>query len=223
MTAQMASFLKLTLVGDGGVGKSCLILQYMYHDFVEEYEPTKADAYRRTITLQGEDVQIDILDTAGQEDYPAVRDGYLKHGDGFLLVFDLTNRETFESIRNHRENVLRVKADDANLPIILIGNKSDLRQNRLISFEEANSLATQWNIPYIETSAKTRENVDRAFSEIFLKIKEIKQIRRQNPQQYQVPASSVMTPEEEKAVREDSLRKRIKKFYQNFKKKCKIS
>ena len=70
--------------------------------FVEEYEPTKADAYRRTIQLQGDEVQIDILDTAGQEDYPAVRDGYLKHGDGFLLVFDLTNRETFESVKNHR-------------------------------------------------------------------------------------------------------------------------
>ena len=70
MTAQMASFLKLTLVGDGGVGKSCLILQYMYGDFVEEYEPTKADAYRRNIMLQGDEVQIDILDTAGQEDYP---------------------------------------------------------------------------------------------------------------------------------------------------------
>jgi len=52
--------------------------------------------------LQGDEVQIDILDTAGQEDYPAVRDGYLKHGDGFLLVFDLTNKETFESIKNHR-------------------------------------------------------------------------------------------------------------------------
>ncbi|CAF0838483.1 unnamed protein product [Brachionus calyciflorus] len=223
MTAQMASFLKLTLVGDGGVGKSCLILQYMYHDFVEEYEPTKADAYRRTIVLQGEEVQIDILDTAGQEDYAAVRDGYLKHGDGFLLVFDVTNRETFESIKNHRENVLRVKADDQNLPIILIGNKSDLKQNRLISYEEANRRAEEWGIPYIETSAKTRENVDRAFSEIFLKIKDIKQIRRQNPQQFPIPASSVLTPEEEKVVQEHSTRKRMKKFYQNFKKKCKIS
>lgn len=119
--------------------------------------------------------------------------------------------------------MLRVKADDANLPIILIGNKSDLKQNRLIPFEEANNLATQWNIVYIETSAKTRENVDRAFSEIFLKIKEIKQVRKQNPQQYQLPASSTLTSEEEKAVREDSMRKRVKKFYQNFKKKCKIS
>lgn len=237
MTASMASFLKLTLVGDGGVGKSCLILQYMYSDFIEEYEPTKADAYRRTIQLQGDEVQIDILDTAGQEDYAAVRDGYLKHGDGFLLVFDLTNRETFESIKNHRENVLRVKADDSNLPIIMIGNKKDLDKSRRILYDEANTLATNWNIPYIETSAKTRENVDRAFSEIFVKIKELKAQRQRNstmaansnskntrgasasPAYY----DSNLTKEEEDAIREHSLKKRIKKYYQNVKKKCILS
>lgn len=230
--------------------------------FIEEYEPTKADAYRRTIQLQGDEVQIDILDTAGQEDYAAVRDGYLKHGDGFLLVFDLTNRETFESIKNHRffitfflfllladmtyliiiiiskrENVLRVKADDSNLPIIMIGNKKDLDKSRRILYDEANTLATNWNIPYIETSAKTRENVDRAFSEIFVKIKELKAQRQRNstmaansnskntrgasasPAYY----DSNLTKEEEDAIREHSLKKRIKKYYQNVKKKCILS
>jgi GTPase SAR1 family protein len=164
------------------------------------------------------------LDTAGQEDYPAVRDGYLKHGDGFLLVFDLTTRETFDAVRDHRENVLRVKAEDPSLPIILIGNKSDLKAERKISYEEALNLATKWNIPYIETSAKTRENVDKAFSEIFVKIKDLKALRRQNPAQFPTtPNVSKLTKEEEKAVREDSTRKRVKKFYQNFKKKCTIS
>jgi small GTP-binding protein len=62
----------------------------------------EADAYRKKINLLGDEVTIDILDTAGQEDYQAIRDGYLKHGDGFLLVFDLTNRETFDSIKAHR-------------------------------------------------------------------------------------------------------------------------
>lgn len=221
----MASFLKLTLVGDGGVGKSCLILQYMYGDFVEEYEPTKADAYRRTITLQGDEVQIDILDTAGQEDYPAVRDGYLKHGDGFLLVFDLTNRETFESIKNHRENVLRVKSDDPQLPIILIGNKSDLEENRRISHEEARGLAQAWNMEYVETSAKTRENVDKAFSEIFVKIKELKAERQRNStgSSGKNKLAQSMTKEEEEAVRADSMRKRVKKWYRNAKKQCFLS
>lgn len=121
-----------------------------------------------------------------------------------------------------RENVLRVKAEDQSLPIILIGNKCDLKSNRIISYDEVSSLAAKWNIPYIETSAKTRENVDKAFSEIFVKIKEIKQVRRAIPGQHTTGHSS-LTPEEEKAVREDSVRKRVKKFYQNLKKKCIVS
>jgi Ras-related protein Ral-A len=174
--------------------------------------------------LQGDEVQIDILDTAGQEDYPAVRDGYLKHGDGFLLVFDLTNRETFESVKNHRENVLRVKMDDKTLPIILVGNKMDLKSSRKVSYEEAADLAARWNIPYIETSARTRENVDRAFSEIFVKIKEIKAVRRANNLARGLAASTKnLSKDEEEAVRKDSMKKRIKKFYQNAKKKCLIS
>lgn len=119
-----------------------------------------------------------------------------------------------------RENVLRVKGDDPSLPIIMIGNKCDL-SNRKISAEEANALAQKWNIAYIETSAKTRENVDKAFSEIFVRIKELKQERRANP--IPVNPTSVLTPHEEEAIRKDSKKKRIKKFFQNLKKGCKMS
>jgi GTPase SAR1 family protein len=149
----------------------------------------------------------------------------LKHGDGFLLVFDITNRETFESVKSHRENVLRVKADDENLPIILVGNKMDLNSSRKITFEEASSLAARWHIPYIETSAKTKENVDKAFCEIFIKIKDLKAARRAaglaNGNQKPKPGST-LTEEEEKAIRADSLRKRIQKFYKNAKQNCLI-
>lgn len=197
--------LKLTLMGDGGVGKSCLILQYMYADFSEEYEPTKADAFRKTITLQGDEVQIDILDTAGQEDYPVVRDGYIKHGDGFLLVFDLTNPKTLDSIKNMRENILRVKEEVKHLPMILIGNKCDLTSSRKIAYEEANQLAERWKCAYIEVSAKTRENVDKSFSEIFLHIKDIVEMRRAKV----IPTPvKTLSPVEEKAVRADHNKKR---------------
>lgn len=115
---------------------------------------------------------------------------------------------------------MRVKGDDPALPIILIGNKCDL-SNRKIASDEALELASRWNIPYIETSAKTRENVDKAFSEIFVRIKEIKQVRRANP--VPVNPQSILTPQEEEAVRKDSKKKRIKKFFQNLKKGCKMS
>merc|ERR1712183_752166 len=87
---------KVIMVGSGGVGKSALTLQFMYDEFVEDYEPTKADSYRKKVVLDGEEVQIDILDTAGQEDYAAIRDNYFRSGEGFLCVFSITEEDSFQ-------------------------------------------------------------------------------------------------------------------------------
>merc|ERR1711983_278774 len=103
------------MLGGGGVGKSALTLQFMYDEFVEDYEPTKADAFRKTIPLNGEDVQIDILDTAGQEEYAAIRDNYIRSGEGFLCVFSITEDDSFQSTQAFREQILRVKGD-SNIP-----------------------------------------------------------------------------------------------------------
>jgi Ras-related protein Ral-A len=91
-----SSLHKVIMVGSGGVGKSALTLQFMYDEFVEDYEPTKADSYRKKVVLDGEEVQIDILDTAGQEDYAAIRDNYFRSGEGFLCVFSITEEESFQ-------------------------------------------------------------------------------------------------------------------------------
>ncbi len=106
------------------------------------------------------------------------------------------------------------------MPIILVGNKCDLTANRKISFEEASGLAAKWNIPYIETSAKTRENVDKAFSEIFVKIKDLKALRRGQSTPAAKKRSSKLTKEEEEVIRANSMRKRIQKFYENAKMRC---
>lgn len=115
--------------------------------------------------------------------------------------------------------------------MILIGNKSDLASARRVSTEEAAGLAASWGMAYTETSAKTRENVDRAFSEIFVKIKELKSERQRLSSQSgknggggaKAYPSSNMTREEEEAVRADSMRKRIKKWFSNRKKQCVLS
>ena len=157
---KQAPIYKVIMVGSGGVGKSALTLQYMYDEFVEDYEPTKADSYRKKVQLDGEEVQIDILDTAGQEDYAAIRDNYFRSGEGFLLVFSITDHESFDVLDEFREQILRVKnAED--VPLILIGNKSDLQAQRAVKCEEATEKANKWIKPYIETSAKTRDNVDK--------------------------------------------------------------
>lgn len=93
---------KVIMVGSGGVGKSALTLQFMYDEFVEDYEPTKADSYRKKILLDGEEVQIDILDTAGQEDYAAIRDNYFRSGEGFLCIFSITEDESFQATQEFR-------------------------------------------------------------------------------------------------------------------------
>ncbi|XP_059482094.1 ras-related protein Ral-a isoform X1 [Neocloeon triangulifer] len=161
---------KVIMVGSGGVGKSALTLQFMYDEFVEDYEPTKADSYRKKVVLDGEEVQIDILDTAGQEDYAAIRDNYFRSGEGFLCVFSITEHESFQATEEFREQILRVKNDD-NIPFLLVGNKSDLKDKRKVSLQEATSRAQQWGVPYVETSAKTRENVDKVFFDLMREIR----------------------------------------------------
>ena len=98
---------KVVMVGSGGVGKSALTIQFMYDEFVEDYEPTKADSYRKTVVLDLEvvqikeysTVQIDILDTAGQEENAAIRDNYFRSGEGFLCVFSITEDDSFQSTK----------------------------------------------------------------------------------------------------------------------------
>ncbi|CAF0728089.1 unnamed protein product [Adineta steineri] len=157
---------RLIMVGSGGVGKSALTLQYMYDEFVVDYEPTKADSYRKAVMLDGEEVQIDILDTAGQENYAAIRDTYIRSGEGFLLVFDVTDAESFQDLNELYEQILRVKNGGTNIPAILVGNKIDLAERRKVPLEEAEQKARSWSIRYIETSAKTKHNVDKVFCEL---------------------------------------------------------
>lgn len=161
---------KVIVVGSGGVGKSALTLQFMYDEFVQDYEPTKADSYRKKITLDNHEAQLDILDTAGQEDYAAIRDNYFRSGDGFLCVFSITEQESLNAANELREQILRVKNDD-NIPFLLVGNKADLEERRVVSREAATEQAASWNVPYVETSAKTRQNVDSIFYDLARLIK----------------------------------------------------
>lgn len=120
--------------------------------------------------LEGEECQIDILDTAGQEDYAAIRDNYFRSGEGFLCVFSITETESFQATGDFREQILRVKGDE-NIPFLLVGNKSDLEDKRQVTQDVARSKAEEWKVPYVETSAKTKENVDKVFYDLMLEIR----------------------------------------------------
>ncbi|CAG8719169.1 17726_t:CDS:2, partial [Racocetra fulgida] len=148
---------KVIMVGSGGVGKSALTLQYMYGDFVEEYDPTKADSYRKKVLLDGQECQIDILDTAGQEEYAAIRDNYYRSGEGFLCVFSICEYESFVHTQDFKEQISRVIDDETQI--------------RKVSKEEAMARASEWKCDYFETSAKTRQNVEEVYNELMRKIK----------------------------------------------------
>lgn len=116
---------------------------------------------------------LDVLDTAGQEEYSAMREQYMRTGEGFLLVYSITSRQSFEEIQTFQQQILRVKDKDY-FPIILVGNKCDLESERMVSTEEGAHLARQFNCKFIETSAKSRINVDNAFYDL------VREIRRYN-------------------------------------------
>lgn len=154
--------LKLVVVGGGGVGKSALTIQLIHSHFVDEYDPTIEDSYRKQVVIDNEVQVLDILDTAGQEEYSAMREQYMRTGEGFLLVYSITSETSFEELMTYYQQIQRVKDSDY-VPIMIVGNKSDLEDERQVSYEDGMNLAKQLNSPFMETSAKQAINVEDAF------------------------------------------------------------
>lgn len=154
----------ITVIGAPGVGKSALTLRLLYQEFVDDYEPTKLDSYQTMMDYQGQEVDVQITDTAGQEDYASVRDTFLRSGDGFLCVFSLTDKDSYNHIEELYNQVKLAKSiEPPQLPFLIVGNKSDLESSRQTNSEEAEQLAQSWGVKYIETSAKNNDNVSEAF------------------------------------------------------------
>ena len=162
---------KVVVLGSGGVGKSALTVKFVTGQFVEKYDPTIEDFYRKEIDVDNNPSILEILDTAGTEQFASMRDLYIKNGQGFLLIYSLLNRQTFTDLKPMRDQILRVKNSDT-VPMILVGNKSDMFfDEREVSASEAKLLAEEWGCPHFETSAKTNSNVDEMFAEIVRRMK----------------------------------------------------
>ncbi|GFG29430.1 hypothetical protein Cfor_02631 [Coptotermes formosanus] len=156
---------KLVVVGGGGVGKSAITIQFIQSYFVTDYDPTIEDSYTKQCVIDDIPAKLDILDTAGQEEFSAMREQYMRSGEGFLLVFAVTDKASFDEMYKFHRQILRVKDRD-EFPMLMVGNKADLEHQRLVSQMDAQNLSRQLKIPYIECSAKLRMNVDQAFHEL---------------------------------------------------------
>lgn len=179
---------KLVVLGDGGVGKTALTIQLCLNHFVETYDPTIEDSYRKQVVIDGNSCMLEVLDTAGQEEYTALRDQWIRDGEGFVLVYSISSRSSFTRIPRFHNQILRVKesagtggspmanynsqaqvyggSPAANVPIMLVGNKSDRVTEREVSTQEGHSLARELGCEFVEASAKNCVNVERAFFEV---------------------------------------------------------
>jgi len=162
------------ILGAGGVGKSALTIQFISNHFVDEYDPTIEDSYRRQVLVDERCCILDVLDTAGQEEYSAMRDQYMRTGEGFICVYSITSRASFDEIEGMLEQISRVK-DSSKYPLVLVGNKCDLERQREVSEAEGRWLAERRGCPFFESSAKLRLNIDEVFFGL------VREIRRFNP------------------------------------------
>lgn len=164
------------MLGAGGVGKSSVTVQFVQGVYVESYDPTIEDSYRKQIEVDGRACDLEILDTAGVAQFTAMRELYIKSGKGFLLVYSVTDANSLKELLALREQVLRIKDSD-NVPMVLIGNKCDLEEDRVVTIDDGIAVSHQWGlVPFYETSAMYKTNVDEAFVDV------VRQIMRKEAQ-----------------------------------------
>lgn len=161
---------RVVVVGDGAVGKSATTLQLIQQKFIDIYDPTIEDTYRHTLLVDGDPVMIDIQDTAGQECLQTLLDRWLRWGNGFLIIYSITSRESYSRVDWFMERITEV-IDQKVFPVVILGNKKDLDELRQVSEYEGKQLGERYNCTWMESSAKLRLNVEEAFVDL------IKQIR----------------------------------------------
>jgi len=162
---------RIVVLGDGGVGKSALTLQYVQHNFIDYHDPTIEDAYQQRTVIDSEPCLLDILDTAGQVEFTAMREQYMRCGEGFIICYSITDRHSFNEAVEYRNLITKVRATE-EVPVILVANKVDLEQTRrLVETTEGQALATKFGCSFYETSAAHRRHVDDVFHTLVREIR----------------------------------------------------
>eukprot|EP00899_Mesostigma_viride_P016404 jgi/Mesvir1/24765/Mv22021-RA.1 len=161
---------KLLLIGDSGVGKSCLLLRFADDTYTESYISTIGVDFKiRTVELDGKTIKLQIWDTAGQERFRTITSSYYRGAHGIIVVYDVTDQESFNNVKQWLNEIDRYANENVNK--LLVGNKSDLTAKKVVDYQTAKSFADEFGIPFLETSAKNATNVEQAFMTMAAEIK----------------------------------------------------
>jgi len=163
--------LRLLMIGDSGAGKSSVLLRYTKNEFNTDYMATIAiDFQTKNMEINGKPIAIQVWDTAGQERFRTITHNYYRGAQGIVLVYDVSSEASFVSIRRWIRDVRSYVDGKVPVDLILLGNKCDLKKERVIEIERGQKLAEEYGIPFWETSAKSGTNVEEAFSTLVQKI-----------------------------------------------------
>jgi len=162
---------KLLLIGDSGVGKSCLLLRFADNTYTDSYISTIGVDFKiRTLDIDGKTVKLQIWDTAGQERFRTITSSYYRGAHGIIVVYDVTDKVSFNNVKQWLGEIDRYACQSVNK--LLVGNKSDLVEKKVVDHNEAKEFADSLGISFLETSAKSSQNVEEAFLTMTRQIKE---------------------------------------------------
>jgi len=157
---------KFIVLGSGGVGKSAITVKFVSGQFVAQYNPTIEESFTKVVDIDGTPCRLEILDTAGTEVFTALRQLYYDKGDGYILVYSITSESSFTDLDGIWNNLVKAKGTQ-EIPIVLVGNKCDRKEEREVSTADGKALAKKFNnCCFIETSAKQSINIDKIFEEL---------------------------------------------------------
>jgi len=170
MNSEYDYLFKLLLIGDSGVGKSCLLLRFADDTYTESYISTIGVDFKiRTLELDGKTIKLQIWDTAGQERFRTITSSYYRGAHGIIVVYDVTDQESFNNVKQWMNEIDRYANDKVNK--MLVGNKCDLTAKKVVDYNSAKELADSMSIPFLETSAKNSTNVEQSFITMAAEIK----------------------------------------------------
>jgi len=158
---------KVVILGHAKVGKTALTQQFTEDRFTTEYYPTIDQTHYKTLRHRGEDYMLTLLDTAGQDDTSLFQPRYTIATDGYVIVYSIDDANSFDIARVLYERIHEYVVDGV---VVLLGNKNDLEKDRQVSYQQAQALAEEWRCPFLECSARRKDNVHKAFLTILEEI-----------------------------------------------------